>query len=264
MDARSDFLRDIFRRAEQPLGPGHVKERFIDADRLDQRREGFENREHPTAQFAIPVEARPRDDRMRAKPARDGHRFAPIGSRTPAPRSSPRSPRPAGRHGRRARACRAFPDDPIVRPRAKNASRSTCKNGTDHGANCSPIGAVIRISCRADAHRPAQRHARPDSIPPGRRSNCCATTAPNILLHAGDVCGESVIDTLTGGPAGLVWGNNDVDRRPLAAYCKTIGVTCFDVLGEIELDAESEFAITHGDDLDAGEANSSRSKVTIT
>ena len=67
------------------------------------------------------------------------------------------------------------------------------------------------------------------------------------LLHAGDVCGEAVIDTLTGGPAGLVWGNNDGDRRSLAAYCKTIGVTCFDVLGEIEIEGK-QIAITHGDD----------------
>ncbi len=67
------------------------------------------------------------------------------------------------------------------------------------------------------------------------------------LLHAGDVGSQRIIDLLTGGPAAFVWGNNDWDRPSLARYAANIGVTCFDVFGEVELDGK-RFAITHGDD----------------
>jgi len=67
------------------------------------------------------------------------------------------------------------------------------------------------------------------------------------LLHAGDIGDEQIIDLLTGGPAAFVWGNNDFDRVGLAAYASSLGVDCFGVFGELELDGK-KIALTHGDD----------------
>jgi uncharacterized protein len=67
------------------------------------------------------------------------------------------------------------------------------------------------------------------------------------LLHAGDVGGEPIIDSLAGGPAAFVWGNNDFDRAGLSDYAMKRGVDCLDFFGEIELDGK-KIALTHGDD----------------
>jgi len=68
------------------------------------------------------------------------------------------------------------------------------------------------------------------------------------LIHCGDVGGEPILDLLAGDapPAAFVWGNNDYDRQNLARYAKSIGVTCLDVLGSLELDGK-KIAVTHGD-----------------
>jgi len=68
-----------------------------------------------------------------------------------------------------------------------------------------------------------------------------------ILLHCGDVGGEAVLDELSGGRVAFVWGNNDLDRLPLANYARLLGLECMDTLGSVEV-AGKEIAITHGDD----------------
>jgi uncharacterized protein len=66
------------------------------------------------------------------------------------------------------------------------------------------------------------------------------------LIHCGDVGGPQIIDLLVGVPSSLVWGNNDWDRAPLSRYCESVGVQCFNGLGELELDGR-QIAVTHGD-----------------
>jgi putative phosphoesterase len=69
-----------------------------------------------------------------------------------------------------------------------------------------------------------------------------------FLIHCGDVGDEDIFDLLAGGdpPAAFVWGNNDFDRQNLARYAMSIGVTCLDVSGSLELDGK-KIAVTHGD-----------------
>ncbi|MBC8109185.1 MAG: metallophosphoesterase [Anaerolineae bacterium] len=71
-----------------------------------------------------------------------------------------------------------------------------------------------------------------------------------FLIHCGDVGEENILDLLAGDapPAAFVWGNNDYDRGRLGAYAKSIGVTCLDCFGRLEL-AGKRVAVTHGDRL---------------
>jgi putative phosphoesterase len=71
----------------------------------------------------------------------------------------------------------------------------------------------------------------------------------DYLIHCGDVGEENIIDLLAGEPpAAFVWGNNDYDRERLAAYAKSLGVTCLDTFGLLELGGK-RIAVTHGDHL---------------
>jgi len=69
-----------------------------------------------------------------------------------------------------------------------------------------------------------------------------------FFIHCGDVGGQQIIDQLAGLSAAFVWGNNDFDRRTLAAYAQSLNIQCLDSFGRIELAGKS-IAITHGDDL---------------
>jgi uncharacterized protein len=70
------------------------------------------------------------------------------------------------------------------------------------------------------------------------------------FLHCGDVGGEGVLDELAGLRAAFVWGNNDWDRAGLQRYAQDLGIQCFGVFGELELDGKL-IALTHGDDARA-------------
>src|SRR5689334_21230016 len=73
------------------------------------------------------------------------------------------------------------------------------------------------------------------------------TAGAEYFLHCGDVGGEEILDQLAGLPAAFVWGNNDYERRELAAYAERIGVRCLNTFGELDLDGK-RIAVTHGDD----------------
>jgi putative phosphoesterase len=69
------------------------------------------------------------------------------------------------------------------------------------------------------------------------------------LIHCGDVGEENIFDLLAGDPpAAFVWGNNDYDRDRLAVYARSLGVTCLDTFGLLELGSR-RIAVTHGDHL---------------
>ena len=67
------------------------------------------------------------------------------------------------------------------------------------------------------------------------------------FIHCGDVGSPAVLDFLAGHKACFVWGNCDWDRTGLERYARSIGIDCFGVFGELELDGK-KFALIHGDD----------------
>ena len=96
-DARAQPPGDLGGRAEQRLRRGHVQERLVERQRLDQRRDRAEDVEHARADVGVGVVARRHDDRVgrqRASPAPSASRCA---RRTAAPRTTPPARRRAGR-----------------------------------------------------------------------------------------------------------------------------------------------------------------------
>jgi putative phosphoesterase len=69
------------------------------------------------------------------------------------------------------------------------------------------------------------------------------------LIHCGDVCDEAVLDELVveNVPAAFVFGNNDWDHAGLKRYADSIGVTCLESFGSLDL-AGKRIAVLHGDD----------------
>ncbi len=69
------------------------------------------------------------------------------------------------------------------------------------------------------------------------------------LIHCGDVGEEEIFDLLApegGIECSFVWGNNDIDRRPLKRYAENLGIRCLGDFGTLEI-AEKRIAVTHGD-----------------
>ena len=66
-------------------------------------------------------------------------------------------------------------------------------------------------------------------------------------IHCGDVGSTRILDYLAGERAAFVWGNCDYDRVGLRNYAGTLGVTCLEAFGELELGGK-RFAVLHGDD----------------
>mgnify|MGYP001361056831 CR=1 FL=1 len=68
-----------------------------------------------------------------------------------------------------------------------------------------------------------------------------------IILHAGDVGGEPIIDLFVGLNVHFVWGNNDWHRDTLGRYAASLDVTCHGDIARLTL-AEKRIILTHGDD----------------
>jgi putative phosphoesterase len=97
----------------------------------------------------------------------------------------------------------------------------------------------VRIGLISDTHD--QQHAT------ARALKLLRDGGAELILHAGDVGGESIIDLLVGLNAHFVWGNTDWDRAALGRYAASLGVTCHDDIARLTL-AEKRIILTHGDD----------------
>lgn len=106
-------------------------------------------------------------------------------------------------------------------------------------ADPSGILARVRIGLISDTHD--QQHATAQGL------KLLRDAGAEIILHAGDVGGEAIIDLLAGLNVHFVWGNNDWDRAALARYAASLGVTCHDDIARLTL-ADKRIILTHGDD----------------
>ncbi len=66
-----------------------------------------------------------------------------------------------------------------------------------------------------------------------------------MLIHLGDIGGESVIDELAGHHARIVFGNCDDDEATLGRYAELAGLVVDHPMGIIEIDGK-RVAFTHG------------------
>jgi putative phosphoesterase len=87
-------------------------------------------------------------------------------------------------------------------------------------------------------------HDRADAAAAGIQTLRAA--GAQYLIHCGDVGGEQILDLLVGIPTTFVWGNNDYDRKSLAAYAKDLGIECAGDFAELKL-GHRKIAVTHGD-----------------
>jgi predicted phosphodiesterase len=68
-----------------------------------------------------------------------------------------------------------------------------------------------------------------------------------FFVHCGDVGNRKVLDPLAGLPSAFVWGDRDTDRMGLLRHADSLGIQCFGVLGDFEIDGK-RVAVTHGND----------------
>jgi uncharacterized protein len=68
-----------------------------------------------------------------------------------------------------------------------------------------------------------------------------------LVFHCGDVGGRHVLDEMREIESAFVWGDTDKDRMGLLRHAQRIGVACYGVLADIELDGK-RIAVLHGDD----------------
>lgn len=68
-----------------------------------------------------------------------------------------------------------------------------------------------------------------------------------LIFHLGDVGGRHVLDELKEIEAAFVWGDTDKDRMGLLRHAQRIGVACYGVLADVDLDGK-RIALVHGDD----------------
>ena len=68
-----------------------------------------------------------------------------------------------------------------------------------------------------------------------------------LIFHCGDVGGRHVLDEMKDLDAAFVWGDADKDRMGLLRHAQRIGVACYGVLADIDLDGK-RIAVLHGDD----------------
>jgi putative phosphoesterase len=68
-----------------------------------------------------------------------------------------------------------------------------------------------------------------------------------FVIHCGDVGGRHVLEQLARVGGGFVWGDRDRDRMGLLRYAQSLGVECFGIMGEFQID-EKRVAVIHGDD----------------
>lgn len=70
----------------------------------------------------------------------------------------------------------------------------------------------------------------------------------DVLIHLGDVCGDTVLDALAGLTCHIVFGNCDYDRRALGEYGASLGLHIDHPCGRI-LVGEKSLVFAHGDNL---------------
>ena len=68
-----------------------------------------------------------------------------------------------------------------------------------------------------------------------------------LMFHCGDVGGRHVLDEMKDPQSAFVWGDTDKDRMGLLRHAQRIGVACYGVLADVELDGK-RIAVLHGDD----------------
>ena len=95
------------------------------------------------------------------------------------------------------------------------------------------FGVVSNTEGRADAMRAAAQILR--------------ESGAELIFHCGDVGGRHVLDELKSLDSAFVWGDADKDRMGLLRHAQRIGVACYGVLADVELDGK-RVAILHGDD----------------
>lgn len=85
-----------------------------------------------------------------------------------------------------------------------------------------------------------------------------AARGAQAFFHCGDVCGESVLDTLVGRRAWFVWGNCDVPDAAARRYVEGVGLTWPELPFRVSL-ASRRIGMWHGhergfrDDIVAGD-----------
>lgn len=66
------------------------------------------------------------------------------------------------------------------------------------------------------------------------------------LIHAGDICGEEILEQMAGTPGAFVFGNNDFDHGRYRRLAETLDLTCLEEGGTLTLDGKT-IAVAHGD-----------------
>ncbi len=95
----------------------------------------------------------------------------------------------------------------------------------------------MRVGLLSDSHGRAERTER--------AVDALLAAGADVLIHAGDIETEQVLDCLAGHNAHIVWGNCDWDRAGLERYAKDIGIAVHADAGELEADGV-RIAFTHG------------------
>ena len=94
-----------------------------------------------------------------------------------------------------------------------------------------------RVGLLSDSHGRAERTER--------AVDALLAAGADMLVHAGDIETEQVLDCLAGHSAHIVWGNCDWDQAGLGRYAKDIGISVHGDAGEVEADGV-RIAFTHG------------------
>src|SRR5579862_6021227 len=68
-----------------------------------------------------------------------------------------------------------------------------------------------------------------------------------MIIHCGDIGGRHVLDALAAMQSFFVWGDRDKDKMGLLRYAQRIGVQCFGLLGELDIEGKN-ILVTHGED----------------
>lgn len=95
----------------------------------------------------------------------------------------------------------------------------------------------MRVGLLSDSHGRAERTER--------AVDALLAAGADLLIHAGDIETEQVLDCLAGHNAHIVWGNCDWDRTGLERYATDIGIAVHADAGEVEADGV-RIAFTHG------------------
>jgi putative phosphoesterase len=94
-----------------------------------------------------------------------------------------------------------------------------------------------RVGLLSDSHGRAERTER--------AVDALLAAGADMLIHAGDIETDAVLDCLAGHSAHLVWGNCDWERASLERYARDIGIGVHGDAGEVEVDGR-RIAFTHG------------------